>query len=70
MTKLLLTALFLLGTAALAGGVLHLVDVDERGDVVFSPRVDAQVLGWWADRAESLAESASTLDEAAAADVR
>jgi len=69
-TKLLLTALFLLGTAALAGGVLHLVDVDEQGEVVFAPRVDARVLGWWADRAESLAESASTLDEAAAADLR
>jgi hypothetical protein len=69
-TKYLLLGCFLLAVGALAGGVLHLVDVDEKGDVVFAPRVDTAVLGWWADRAETLAEKASTLDEAAATELR
>ena len=70
MTKLLLLSVFLLGTAALAGGVLHLVATDDAGEVVFAPRVDARALGWWVQRAETLAEHASTLDEPASRDLR
>ena len=70
MTKFLFVACFLLGTAALAGGVLHLVAKDEAGEVVFAPRIDTQALGWWMDRAETIAERASTLDEAAVSGVK
>ncbi len=73
-TKFLLLSTFLLGVAALACGVLHIVQLDERGDVVFAPRVDTAVLGWWVQRAETLAERGSavgeTLREAAALDAR
>ena len=60
MTRFLLTACLLLGGAALAGGVVHLVKVDERGDVRFAPRVDQAALDYWTSRAKSLAAQATT----------
>ena len=70
MTRFLLVSALLLGGAALAGGVVQLVHVDPDGEVEFAPRVDTAALGWWLDRAKSVAESGSTLDEAARFDPR
>ena len=70
MTRFLLVLGLLLGGAALAGGVIHLVEVDAAGDVAFAPRIDTAALDWWVDRAKSMVAKASTLDEAARLDPR
>ena len=70
MMRFFLVAGLLLGGAALAGGVVHLVEVDEAGEVAFAPRIDAAAFDWWFARAKSAAESGSTLDEAARLDPR
>jgi len=70
MTRFLLVLGLLLGGAALAGGVVHLVKVDAAGEVEFAPRIDSSAASWWLTRAKTVAESASTLDEAARLDPR
>ena len=70
MTRFFIVLGLLLGGAALAGGVVHLVNVDDTGQVEFAPRVDTAAFGWWMDRVQGAVEGASTLDEAARLETR
>jgi hypothetical protein len=70
MMRFLVVLGLLLGGAALAGGVIHLVHVDDAGQVEFAPRIDTTAFGWWMNRVQGAVESASTLDEAARLETR
>ncbi len=61
MRRLFLSLVFFSFTAALAGGVIRLVEVDEMGEVAFSPQFDSTALSWWRTRAESLVDRSGSL---------
>ena len=65
MKRFLVVAGLLLGGAALAGGVVQLVRVDDAGRIEFAPRVNTDAFDAWVVEVEATVDKASTMDDAA-----
>mgnify|MGYP006969358413 FL=1 len=70
MRRAVLSLVLLTFTAAVAGGVLHLVAVDERGELTFEPLLDTTALSWWRTRANRVLEDLPSVELGAVTDAR